>query len=830
LYAQLLFTAFAFLLMVVLSYAFVTNIVRKDIIRNTENILDIGENKINSDLTEARAILSSFAQTICGMIQHGEDADKMQDYAKEMSTYLQSKEGDGIKTLGLFGYIEKIPDGPVFLNGPNMVLPDGYSPQDRPWYQAALAAGGSIVETSSYGSVIINEIVLTAACGIYDDAHYSEDSFLGVVCIDIRIIPIGEKVVNMTVTKDGYGFLAANDLTLIAHPNPDFVGLKLSNPIVPLSIFTDDLLEKKEISEFPLVSWRGEEVIAFVRPLPSGWYLGFLATRSIYYQNVRNMAVTISLLGITLAAVLIMVLIRLDDARNKSDMESRRKSAFLANMSHEIRTPMNAIIGMLTIGKSASDIERKDYCFNKIEDASNHLLGVINDILDMSKIEANKFELSPVEFNFEKTLQRVVNVINFRIDEKHQKFSVYIDQSIPRTLIGDDQRLAQILTNLIGNAIKFTPEKGSISLNARLAEEENGVCTIEISVSDTGIGISPEQQAKLFKSFEQAESSTTRKYGGTGLGLAISKNIVEQMGGAIWIQSEVGKGATFFFTVKVRRGTHGKDKLLDADVNIKNVRILAVDDDPDILMYFREVTKRFGILCDTAESGKEALELIEKNEAYHIYFVDLRMPGMDGIQLAHELKKRISENSVVIMISAAELTTIMDEAKKAGIDKFLSKPLFPSAIAEMISRCLSLNRRQIEIVRDNIEGVFTGRHILLVEDVDINREIVKALLEPTQLKIDCAENGIEAVRMFAEFPEKYNMIFMDVQMPEMDGYDATRCIRGLVFPHAKTVPIVAMTANVFREDIERCIEAGMNDHVGKPLDFKEVLEKLNKFL
>jgi len=397
------------------------------------------------------------------------------------------------------------------------------------------------------------------------------------------------------------------------------------------------------------------------------------------------------------------------DITERKEMEeralsaSRAKSAFLANMSHEIRTPLNAITGMTAIGKSAADSGRKDYCFTKIEDASSHLLGVINDILDMSKIEANKFELSPVEFNFEKMIQSVVNVINFRVDEKHQKLMVRIDEGIPKNLVTDDQRLIQVITNLLGNSVKFTPEGGSISLDARFLGEKESVCTIEITVSDTGIGISPEQQVNLFSSFQQAESSTARRFGGTGLGLAISKSIVEMMGGKIEVKSDLGKGAAFIFTIQAKKGAAANDAISPAGARAKE---------------------------------KET----------------------------------------------------------------------------------------------DITGLFAGRCVLLAEDVEINREIVLALFEPTKLKIDCAENGAEAVRKFSAAPAKYDLIFMDIQMPEMDGYEATRRIRALDKPEAKTIPIIAMTANVFREDIEKCLQSGMNNHVGKPLIFNEVLEKLKSYL
>lgn len=392
-------------------------------------------------------------------------------------------------------------------------------------------------------------------------------------------------------------------------------------------------------------------------------------------------------------------------AREEALAGTRAKSAFLSNMSHEIRTPMNAIIGMTAIGQDSEEIERKDYCFGKIEEASTHLLNIINDILDMSKIEANKLELTEASFDLERLLQKAASVISYKMHEKGIDFQIHMDPAVPVWLNGDDQRITQVITNLLSNAAKFTPEGGAVRLSTKLLSESDGVYTVQVDVADTGIGVSEEQHARLFSSFQQAENSTSRKYGGTGLGLAISKQLVEMMNGRIWVESEPGKGSVFSFTFECTEGTESGGHL--------------------------EV--------DAWESSDRG-------------------------------------------------------GTKDALDDF------------------------------------SGHTVLLAEDVEVNREIVLALLEPTHLAIDMAEDGFEAVAAFKADPMKYDMIFMDVQMPEMDGIEATRQIRALNVPRARDIPIVAMTANVFKEDIERCTEVGMNGHLGKPIVLEEVLAALRTYL
>ncbi|MCL2410233.1 MAG: response regulator [Treponema sp.] len=566
--------------------------------------------------------------------------------------------------------------------------------------------------------------------------------------------------------------------------------------------------------------------------------------RRYYSLELRRTSSVLEANADVMSGILVVMIDFTDFMQEKlrAETANNAKSNFLATMSHEIRTPMNAIIGMAAIGKTTPNTERKNYCLNKIEDASQHLLNVVNDILDMSKIEANKFELSLVEFNFEKMLHRIANVIIIRADEKRQIFTVHIDQAIPNMMIGDDHRLTQVITNLLGNAVKFTPEEGSVTLDAKYLGEENGMCSIQISIVDTGIGISPQQQPQLFDTFQQADSNTTRKYGGTGLGLTISKNIVEMMGGKIWVESELGKGAAFKFTFNAKPAANRIEEKTATVVDWNNAKFLIVDDDLSVLEYFDEIMRRFGTSCDTASSGEEALKLVKMNGAYTICFVDWKMPDMDGITLTKALKQAENGgvNTIVIMISSFDMNTIEKETKKNGIDKILVKPLFPSVIYDTINEVLGKIKTKKENRQEDLSGLFAGFHILLAEDVEINREIVLSLFEPTNIEIDCVENGEEAVRAFNLTPEKYDMIFMDIQMPVMDGYEATRRIREIEnkinaegetagYPH-KQIPIVAMTANVFQEDIEKSMSSGMNGHIGKPLDFNEVINILKKFL
>ena len=511
---------------------------------------------------------------------------------------------------------------------------------------------------------------------------------------------------------------------------------------------------------------------------------------------------------------------------------TRAKSEFLSNMSHEMRTPMNAILGMTAIAKASYDPEKKDYCLDNIDTAAAHMLSVINDILDISKIEANKFKISPISFDFELMLQKVISIINFQAEEKQQEFRVNLADDIPRVLIADDQRLTQVLTNLLYNAVKFTPDGGVITLDIRRLHESKDVNTLLISVTDTGIGITEEQMPRLFTFFEQADNSTSRQFGGTGLGLAISKRIVEMMGGRIWAESTPGQGSVFSFTLQAQTGEEKPQENRASGVDWSAIRVLAICGAAEVQSYFRQAARRFGFVCDISTDGEHARALIEKNYVYDIIFIDGKIHDIadliKSVGNAGQSGQSGKQSKVAVIVSTLEWEILSEKFRSFGIDYYLSKPILPHSIVDCLYACFKVLDAPEKQETKNED--FTGRRVLLAEDLEINQDIVKALLEPTHIEIVCAGNGLEAVEFFSESPEKYDIIFMDVQMPEMDGYAATRRIRSLDVPNARTIPIIAMTANVFREDVEQCLAAGMNDHIGKPIILDEVIRKLREFL
>jgi two-component system, sensor histidine kinase and response regulator len=509
-------------------------------------------------------------------------------------------------------------------------------------------------------------------------------------------------------------------------------------------------------------------------------------------------------------------------AQSELEKANEAKSAFLANMSHEIRTPMNAVIGLSHLALKADPSPRQRDYLVKIRSSGQHLLGIINEILDFSKIEAGKLSVESIEFDLDKVLENVSNLISEKAEAKGLELIFDIEPSVVSTrLRGDPLRLGQILINFCNNAVKFT-EEGEVVIRAQVLEDSGDSHLLAFSVSDSGIGMAEAQIGRLFQAFEQADTSTTRKYGGTGLGLAISKRLAELMGGDVGVTSELGKGSTFWFTARLGKGAVApRPGLLRSD--LRGRRILIIDDNSSARAVLSNMLRNMTFVVDEAASGEEAIEMVrqaaKRSEPYEIIFVDWQMPRLDGIETSKRILALpdLSIPPHLVMVTAYGREDVMKQAVENGLENVLVKPVTSSTLFETI---IAVFRAHQEATgHDQIAPSFEiartrGTRVLLVEDNEINQEVAIGLLEDAAIQVDLAENGEIAVRMAQE--NDYDVVLMDMQMPVMDGIEATRAIRS--DPRLQSLPIIAMTANAMAADREKCLKAGMNDHIGKPID------------
>jgi PAS domain S-box-containing protein len=528
----------------------------------------------------------------------------------------------------------------------------------------------------------------------------------------------------------------------------------------------------------------------------------------------------------------------LDEEKARAEEATRAKSDFLANMSHEIRTPMNAVIGMAHLAlKTELTPKQQDY-LSKIQSSANSLLGIINDILDFSKIEAGKLDMEALEFDLLETLDNVANVITVKAREKENlEVLFYLDPEVPNFLIGDSLRLNQILVNLGNNAVKFT-EEGEIVLSAKVSVRSDDKVTLQFSMRDTGIGMTAEQQNKLFQAFSQADTSTTRKYGGTGLGLTISKRLVNMMGGEIWTESESGQGTTFHFTADFGLGKETVKKHFEPSPDLRGLKVLVVDDNATSREILQDILESFSFEVHLSASGKEALEEIERadnDEAFELVIMDWKMPGMDGIEASRRIKnhQKLTQIPAIVLVTAYGREEVMRQADEIGLEGFLLKPVNSSVLFDAIMQALG---KEVQVVsqagRPKEQGAeelntISGVRVLLVEDNEINQQVAQEILQGAGIIVTVANNGQEGVD--AARQNEYDAILMDIQMPVMDGYAATHAIRNLK-SEIRNVPILAMTAHAMAGDEQKSLDAGMNGHVTKPIDPDQLFAALQEWI
>ena len=519
---------------------------------------------------------------------------------------------------------------------------------------------------------------------------------------------------------------------------------------------------------------------------------------------------------------------RLRLAAQEAESASKAKTDFLSTMSHDIRTPMNAIIGLTTIAeKNLGDTEATADSLRKIGLASNHLLTLINDILDISKVESGKLNLSPMTFSIVETVENLVNISQPMVKDKNIEFSFHIDKMEKEYLYADQLRLNQICINILSNAIKYTEPGGRVTVN--MSEEESdqpGCVRLTYVVADTGVGMSPEFMKAMYEPFSRQTDSRVNSIQGTGLGLAITKQMVELMGGTIECESELGKGTTFTVVLDIPIADRQRE-----DMQLDPIDVLIVDDDEILLETAADALESLGATVDQAQSGREALEMIarrhEAGRDYGVVILDWRMPDLDGIETIRRIREDIDADIPTLLVSAYDWSDIEDRAKEAGASGFVSKPLFRSTLYDKINDLIGVESKSTEPEDDYSD--LEGLHILIAEDNDINWEIISAMLRMYGITTERAENGRICVDKMREAETgSYALVFMDVQMPEMNGLDATRNIRKLEDPWASSIPIIAMTADAFSENVTECLNAGMNGHIAKPVDIKLVVKEIRR--
>jgi signal transduction histidine kinase/CheY-like chemotaxis protein len=770
--------------------------------KEAENALSYTQSKVTTDLLGIETSLQNYSHSIRSMIIHGCSAKTLMEYMTGITKYLTSSDTHISGFNGIYGTFDVFED--IYLDGTGWIPPKDYNPKERPWYKAAIAAGGSIATTTPYIDAHTGEIVVTYSKLIFDN----DGKQLGVVCIDLLLDRISKYVVSTRLAEGGYGILLNKDLEIIASPTKKNIGKSLSElPHKGFLEVVDGLKKGMDIFEHKIIDDK-HDFILFTKRFENGWHMGIVTPTDQYYQKVTNMKMFLSALGTFWALTLSFILFRLAMAKQKADEKnmmaeaaSKAKSDFLAKMSHEIRTPMNAIIGMaeLALRESRPNIIREHII--TIKQAGANLLSIINDILDFSKIESGKLEIIPSDYQFSSLINDVVSIIRMRVVDSNLSFVVNIDCNVPNSLFGDEARIRQAMLNLLTNAVKYT-KKGFVSFSVSGEITEDKVF-LTIDVTDSGNGIKQEDLRKLFGEFVQVDLASHKGIEGTGLGLVITKKLVNAMGGDISVQSEYGKGSTF--TITLLQEIRSPEPL--ASVEKPEEKSVLVYEPNEIHANSIICTvDNLGVVCYRVENDYDLREKLQSKDCTFL-FVSYSLL-INAKAIIRELKSKIQ---IVVLTEFGNATADMK------LDA-LSMPVHSLSVANILNGVSG--RFSYSANEDASAARFSApkARILIVDDIGTNLKVAEGLLLPYNMQIDLCMSGsaaIEAVKKYS-----YDLVLMDHMMPQMDGIEATKLIRemGSENPSYAELPIIALTANAISGIKEMFLANGFNDFISKPID------------
>lgn len=798
-YKLLLLVFLAFLLMVVVSYFSISNIMRQQLQTGAAQNLKVASASIETIMTEPEITMINASMQVDSMLRENASNEVMLQYFVSLTDWLLSQEDRISGFNGMYGYFRE-----TFMDGLLWEPPEGYYPPDRPYYAVALEGEGAVSFTTPYVDAQTNEPVITAAQAIYNDAGELE----GVLALDMQMTSIANYVHELRLGGNGYGILFDEHLNVIAHPDKDYLTKNFADEHPELAAVTEEVLASDPGTVFSVeyTDLNGAKKMIFLEKMDRGWVISLVVPVAEYYQPINLVLVVLSFLGLVLMLVLDFALLRLVRQRQQSEEQNQSKSSFLATMSHEIRTPMNAILGMSEIAlREPLVTPALTEHLVGIRQASRNLLSLINDLLDFSKIEAEKLELNEAPYSFSSLINDVISVSRTRIAEKPVLFVSNVDSNIPRTMIGDELRIRQIVLNLLSNAIKYT-EEGYVSLAVNYERTSENTVDLIIEVSDSGYGIKQEDMASLFDVYTKVDDARTRHVEGTGLGLPITHNLCELMGGTIEVYSQYDVGSSF--TVRIPQTFEKYERLAEV-IEPQNKAVLVYESREIYSNSIVCAVDNLEVDCTTVTNQSDLLKEVNRKRFTHVFTSSFTAEGV-----SNTLARAHSPAQIVLLVEYGEV--IMDNSIKT-----IAMPMYSVSVANILNGQAENMSYDTEVSNYN-QFEAESATVLIVDDVKTNLKVVAGLIAPYRMRVDGALSGQEAIDLIKE--HHYDLVFMDHMMPEMDGIEAVQRIRALPASdnRYKKLPIVALTANAMTGMREMYLNNGFDDYLPKPIDTSQL--------